>query len=37
MKVFYKHFDNLVAMNQLSKKYQMIDDEQRFENSKILM
>ncbi|QLH04262.1 hypothetical protein C5F49_02235 [Nitrosopumilus oxyclinae] len=34
---FEKHSDDLVAMNQLSKKYQLTDDEQKFENSKRLM
>lgn len=32
-----KYSDDLAAMNQLSKKYQLTDDEQRFENSKRLM
>lgn len=36
-KSFEKHSDELVAINQLSKKYQLTNDEQRFEDSKRLM
>lgn len=34
---FEKHFDELVQLNELSKKYHLTEDAQRFENSKRLM